>query len=88
MGSSVKGMTTYLTLSPRRIPNKKQYKRTANTDIVTQYFTKVLEYFKDLPYLGYRKRQVKNEPAGSYFFLVKKIISCLITISTFYYVTK
>ena len=48
---------------------------------------KLLEEFKDLPYLEYRKRQVKNEPNEAYLFLDKKIISCLITRSILYYVT-
>ena len=34
---------------------------------------KLLEEFKDLPYLGYRKRQVKNKPTEAHFFLVNQI---------------
>ena len=83
-----KGVTISLTLKTSRISINKINARTANTDIVPQYFMMLLQEFKDLPYLGYRNRKVKKEPAGSYFFLVKKIISYLITISTFYYVTK
>ena len=32
----------------------------------------LLEEFKDLLCIGYRKRQVKNEPTEVYFFLVRQ----------------
>ena len=65
-------MNNYLTLRNRRSPNNKQNTRTDNATIVTQYFMKLLEDFKDFPYLSYRKIQVKNEPTEAYLFMVKK----------------
>ena len=62
MGRSGKGLSTSLTLRNRRSSNKKQNTSTANADVLPQYFMKILEEFKDLPYLGYRKRQNKNDP--------------------------
>ena len=34
---------------------------------------KIIEDLKDLPYLGYMKRQVKNDPNEAYLFTVKQI---------------
>ena len=34
---------------------------------------KILEAFKDIPYLGYRKRWVKTDPTEDYLLLVKRI---------------
>ena len=42
-----------------------------SVNVVPPYFMNILEQFKDLPYLGYRKRQVKNDPTEAYLFLVK-----------------
>ena len=55
---SGKGMTTYMTIRNSRRSINKKNARTANTVIVIQYFMKLLEEFKDFPYLGYSKRQV------------------------------
>ena len=60
MGVSFKGVTASLTLSTRRILNKKHKASTVTTDFVLQDVMKILEDFKDVPYLGCSKRQVKN----------------------------
>ena len=52
--------------------NNKKKVRTANNDTFPQYFMRLLGQFKYIPYIGYRKRQVKNEPTEYYFFLVLK----------------
>ena len=61
MGRSGKGMTNSQT---------RKKSRTSITDIVSQYFMKLLENFKYLPYLGYRKKQVNSETTEAYIFLV------------------
>ena len=85
MGIPGKGIINSLTRNTRRRQIK--WAKTSINDVVPQNFMKLLEEFKDLPYLEYRKRQVKNEPNEAYLFLDKKIISCLITRSILYYVT-
>ena len=72
MVRSGKGLTTSLTLRTKR-PNKKQKARTAITDITNQYFRKLIKYFSNFPYLGYKEKQVHNEPTEAYFFLIKHI---------------
>ena len=69
----VKRMTTYMTIRTRIRPNKKHKERNANTEVVPQYFMKILKEFKDIPYLVYWRRQVKNYPTEAYFFLVKDV---------------
>ena len=61
-----------MNLRTRRRPNKKQNTRNYNTDIVNKYFMKILEEFMYITYLGFRKRQVKNDITEVYLFLVKK----------------
>ena len=55
----VKGMTTYMTIRNRSRLNKKHKARNANTEVFPQYFMKIIEDFKDITYLVYRRRQVK-----------------------------
>ena len=73
VGKSVKGLAAYITLRTRRSSNKKQKSSTSNIDFFPQYFMNILEEFKGMPYLGYRKVQVKNDPTEAYILLVKKI---------------
>ena len=40
--------------------HRRENTRTYSTDIDPQDFMKLLEEFKDLPYLGYRNKQVKS----------------------------
>ena len=68
---SGEGMTTSLALRTK-IPNKKQKARIAITDITNHDFRKFHEAFNNSPYLGYRKKQVHNEPTESYFFLINQ----------------
>ena len=69
-------MTKYLTLSTER-PNQKQKARTAITGITPKEFRKLLNKFKNLPHLGYNKKQVHNEPTESYLLLVRHISNIL-----------
>ena len=61
IGISVKGLTDSLTLRTKR-KNKKQNSRNAITDITNQYFRKLIMEFNNSPYIGYKKKQVHNEP--------------------------
>ena len=74
MGGPGMVMNTYLNLRTRRRKNKKK-SRTDITDIVPQEFMKLLEAFKDLPRLGYRKKQVKIEFTKAFFFLVSQLLN-------------
>ena len=62
MVRSGKGLTTYLNLKTQS-PTKKQKARNVITDITNQDFRKLLKWFNNLPYLGYNKKQVHNEPS-------------------------
>ena len=66
-------MTTSLTPWTKS-KNKKQKASTAISDIPNQYFRKLFKKCKNLPYLGYKKKQVHNEPTESYFFPIKDIL--------------
>ena len=59
MGITGKGMTKYLTLSTKSI-NKKQKEMDYITTITNQDLRKLLKKFKNLPYMGYKKKQVHN----------------------------
>ena len=74
VGRSGKGLTNSMNIRTRRRLNKKQNSRTSITDISSQYFMKLLEEFKYLPYLCYRKKLVKSEPTEAYFFLFSHLI--------------
>ena len=56
-----KGLATSLALGTK-IPNKKQNARIAITGITNLYFRKLLNNFKNATYLGYKNKQVHNEP--------------------------
>ena len=73
MGISGNRVANSFTLSTRRRSNKKHKAVTENTDVVPQYFMRILEEFKDVPSLRYSKRQVKNDPNEAYFFLAKQM---------------
>ena len=62
----VKYLTTSLTLRTK-ILNKKQNTRTEITAITNQYFRKFIKEFKNLTYLGYKKKHVNNEPTDAYY---------------------
>ena len=61
MGRPGKGPTTSANLSNKR-SNKKQKARFSMTVITNQDFKKFLKKFKNSPYLGYKIKQVHNEP--------------------------
>ena len=56
-----KGLTTAVAPMTKR-PNKKQKARFSITVITNQYFRKVLKNFYNSPYIGYKSKQVHNEP--------------------------
>ena len=62
-----------------KIPNNKQKSRFAITDITNQFFIKLLEKFKLSHCLGYKSKQVKNEPNEVYFFLIKQFDNPIIS---------
>ena len=66
-----RGLTTPLALSTIR-PNKKQKARFAITEINNQDSRKLLNNFKNSPYLGYKIKHVHNEPTEYYLFLIKQ----------------
>ena len=67
-----KGLTTSLALRTKS-PNNKQKERFPITDITNQNFKNFLKMFKNSYYLGYKSKQVHNEPTEAYFFLIKHI---------------
>ena len=67
-----KGMTTSLAIMTKRTKNK-QKARFAITEITNQDFRKLLNKFNNAPYIGYKSKQVCNEPTEDYFFLLKYI---------------
>ena len=79
MGRSGERLTTLMTLRTISMPGRKQKTRNIINSIVTQYLMKSLEEFKDLTYLGYKKKQVKSEPNEEYFNQLNKFISYLRT---------
>ena len=72
MGRPGKGLTTSLALSTKS-SNKKQKAGLAITGITNQDFRKLLNKFKYSPYIGYKIKQVHNEPTEYYLFLIKHI---------------
>ena len=67
-----KGMNTSLALRTKRW-NKKQKSRFVIIGNNNQYFRKLLKKFNNSPYLGYKNKQVHNEPTEAYPFLIKHI---------------
>ena len=43
----------------------------AITDITNQDFRKFIRKFNNATYIGYKSKQVHNEPTEDYFFLIK-----------------
>ena len=72
MGRPSKGMTISQDIR-NKISNKKQKARFEITDIIKRYFRKLLKKFNNSPYLGYKIKQVHNEPTEDYFFPIKHI---------------
>ena len=48
-------------------------------DITNQYFRNLLKKFNNSPYLGYKSKQVHNEPTEAYFFQIKHITKLMKT---------
>ena len=76
MRRSGTGLTNYPDLRTKS-PNNKQKARISIAEITNQYFRKLLNYFKNSPYLGYKNKQVNDEPTEAYFFL-NSLISKLV----------
>ena len=72
MGIPGKGLTTSLALRTKT-PNNKQKARISIIDITYQDFRKLIREFKNSPYLGYKKKQVHNEPTEDYFLLIRQV---------------
>ena len=72
MGRPYKGMNTSLDLRTKRL-NKKKRARFSITEITKQDSRDFLKKFDNSPYIGYKIKQVHNEPTEAYFFLIKKI---------------
>ena len=62
VGISGMGLTTYLTLSTRRISNKTHKAGNNKNEVVTQDLRRILEEFKYISPLKYRNTQIKNDP--------------------------
>ena len=72
MGRPGKGMTKSMDLR-NKLPKKKQKSGYNITDITNQDFRKLLNNFKNSPYLGCKSNHVNNEPNEAYLFLIKYI---------------
>ena len=83
MGRSDNGMITSLTFKTK-IPNNKQKTRTSITDITNQYFQNLIKEFNNSPYLGYKKKQVHNEPTEAYLIYYYYLQNSLLTLCLFY----
>ena len=68
-------MNTSLDISNIMRLKNKHKENTSNNEVVPKYFMKIIEEFKDIHFIRYRKSQVKNYPTETYFFLVKTFIS-------------
>ena len=53
--------------------NKKQTARFSITEMTNQGFSKLLKKYNNSPYLGYKSKQVHDEPTEAYSFLIKNI---------------
>ena len=71
-----KGMNTSLVLCIKR-SNKKQKASFYITDITNQDFRQLLKNFDNSLYVGYKSKQVHNEPTQAYFFLIKQITNLM-----------
>ena len=65
-------LTKYLDIRTKS-SNKKQKARFDITDITNKDFSQLLKQFKNSPYIGYKSKQVHNEPTKSCFFQIKHI---------------
>ena len=72
MGRPDKGLTSSLDLR-NKSSKKKQKERFYITEITNEDFSKFLKKFNNSPYLGYKIKQVHNEPTYAYFFQIKHI---------------
>ena len=70
-------MTTFLALRTK-ISKNKQNARFSITDITKQYFRKLIKKFNSSPFIGFKIKQVHNEPTEAYFFLIKQITKTII----------
>ena len=66
MGRLGKRLTNFLDIIIKK-SNKKQKLMFSITDITNQDFRKLLKKFKNSPYLGYKIKQVHNEPTEDFY---------------------
>ena len=71
MGIPGKGLTTSMDLRTKSSKIKKVMFDI--TDITNQDFRKFLKKFNNSPYLGYKSKNIHNEPPETYIFLIKQI---------------
>ena len=72
MGIIGKEMNTSMDFRTKK-SNKKQKSRFDINDITNQDFRKLIRKFNNLPYIGYRSKQVQNKPIEAYLLLIKYI---------------
>ena len=80
MGIPGKGLTNSMALRTKSM-NKKQKARYSVTDITNQDLRKLLKGFTNSPYLGYKNKQLHNEPTEDLFLLIRQV-SNIIKIKT------
>ena len=78
MGRLGKRVTTSLDLRTKR-SNNKQKSGFSITDITNKDFRKLLNKFKNSPYLGYKNKQDYNEPTKAYILITKQITKLMKT---------
>ena len=76
MGRPGKRLSNFMTLKTKS-SNNNQKSRFSINNITKQNFRKLLKYFDNPYYLGYKRKQVHNNKTEAYFFLIKQITNTI-----------
>ena len=70
-------MIASLGLNNIRTSKKIKKARSAITNVIIKYISKIIKKFEDFPYEGYVRNRYKNMPIDSYLYLARHISKCM-----------
>ena len=82
LGRSGKWLITSLVFKAKVRPHKYKKARYALVNVSEKDLTKIIRGFEKFEKLPYEKKRPKHEPTGSYFFLARQLVRCMMRADT------
>ena len=77
LGRSGKGLINYMVIKTNVRPKKYKRARYSITNVSMKDLSRIIKDFEKLPYKGYVRKNPKDEPTNSYFYLARQLDKCM-----------